>query len=520
MARKPDVSNALTRALSRRDVLRVGGLLVPSALVAPSIFVNVARAATVAAFDYYIGPSGSDANAGTQASPWAITAINTKRSSYAGKRVGLMDGTYNINSLYTGLNQNGYDPALCVQGGSANSPTVIQAVNLGQAVIDCGLPKEINSTIGQTQESGISMGNVVLDGLKIIRAGVKCVEFGGGGSGQWPGWVVQNCEFTQQDGTAVAGAGGGNFSLIEIANASAPIVRNNYFHGNKGGPTGGAYSGDHFTTTQQWNTRNALYEYNTVLGNGMYGKEGGNFGTTIRYNHIDTTGWSTQIDGLQDFVGRYPGSEGDPGLPMSIHHNVIVSTMNDMRPTLGAGNYYPDRCDIYNNTFIIIGGNSSYGTILAVNTGKLNWYNNIHYAGTGVTEFNAINVDAPGIFDYDCYYSGGNYGYGYQTAAKDGNAHLAVSSLAAWKALLPAGCQAHTLDHQDPNFVRSGSGASFYKLQASSPAKNAGSTNGTSSGSPCEMGAWGNGAPATIGSSLVTGAAPSPIPEAPTLSVS
>ena len=50
-------------------------------------------------FDYYVSTTGSDSNAGTLASPWAITAINTKQATYAGKRVGLLPGTYDVSGL-------------------------------------------------------------------------------------------------------------------------------------------------------------------------------------------------------------------------------------------------------------------------------------------------------------------------------------------------------------------------------------------------------------------------------------
>src|SRR5580700_10727712 len=100
MASREFKSKTTAAPLSRRDLLRAGSLLVPAAALAPGIFTRSAQAqASTSTFDYYISPSGSDSNAGTQGSPWSITAINTKQATYAGKRVGLMDGTYTVYSL-------------------------------------------------------------------------------------------------------------------------------------------------------------------------------------------------------------------------------------------------------------------------------------------------------------------------------------------------------------------------------------------------------------------------------------
>ena len=89
--------------------------------------------AEAATFDFYIGPSGSDSNDGlTTSTPWAITAINTKAATYAGLRVGLLDGTYRITS-------GGDDSYLLgmpsTASGTSGSHTVIQAVNPRLAVI-------------------------------------------------------------------------------------------------------------------------------------------------------------------------------------------------------------------------------------------------------------------------------------------------------------------------------------------------------------------------------------------------
>jgi hypothetical protein len=110
MGTRKTLPGNVTGALSRRDVLRAGGLIIPAALVVPAWLSRTAYAATT--FDYYISPSGSDSNPGTSSQPWAITALNTKQSLYSGKRVGLLDGTYNVYSLFAAVSHDGYSPVL------------------------------------------------------------------------------------------------------------------------------------------------------------------------------------------------------------------------------------------------------------------------------------------------------------------------------------------------------------------------------------------------------------------------
>jgi hypothetical protein len=83
-------------------------------------------------FDFYIGPSGSDSNAGTRSSPWAITALATKASIYRGRRVGLLDGTYRFSST-PGISIPSTASGVTV--GGVTFRTVIQAVNARQAIL-------------------------------------------------------------------------------------------------------------------------------------------------------------------------------------------------------------------------------------------------------------------------------------------------------------------------------------------------------------------------------------------------
>lgn len=132
----PPSAQSVDRALhSRRSVIKHGAFAAGALLLPWRPRWAQAQSAT---FDYYISPTGSDSNPGTQASPWSITAINTKQSVYAGKRVGLLDGTYNVYSLCQAGAWN--LAALVVNGGTTGSPTVIAAVNPQKAILDAHDP--------------------------------------------------------------------------------------------------------------------------------------------------------------------------------------------------------------------------------------------------------------------------------------------------------------------------------------------------------------------------------------------
>src|SRR6185312_8312991 len=107
----------------------------------------VASSSAGQTFDFYISTTGSDSNAGTLASPWAITSLTRtsgNRSAIAGKRIGLLPGTYGIYNLWitgvTNLSGNlatasssstgtyAYNaPVLALPSGSAGSRTFIGA---------------------------------------------------------------------------------------------------------------------------------------------------------------------------------------------------------------------------------------------------------------------------------------------------------------------------------------------------------------------------------------------------------
>lgn len=459
---------------------------------------SVAATTPPVACDYYIGTGGSDSNPGTSGSPWAITAINTKQATYAAHVVCLQDGTYNIFSLYSAVGHDGYTPVLAIQGGSSGSPTIIRALNVHAAIIQANngatYPPN-NPAIGNNSSSNkqyVTIDGIVLTGhsSKGIDLGDYAAAFAGT---RYAGWTVKNCEITGQNATSIAS--GNNLSSLELLGGTGTLIQNNYIHDNIG------YSSqnpDHMSGTVQWLTVGATYEYNSVIQSGnIYGKEDGNSGTTIRYNYVDASGWS-QLPLISDFVGVPTDSAS--GISNSIHHNVGVGGGGfSFNPTLGSG-YFKDTAYIYNNTIVASSVSNSIGLLARVDNGLLNSYNNIVRTSTN-SDYNIaiFNIGAPGLVDYNLYYSTVNdYTFG-EFSSKNSNTRVG-DTYSQYKTNL-GGIEAHSLEGSlvDPLFVGTGGTSVQYKLQSGSPAKNAGKSDGTTGGSTVDIGAWGNNPPSRIG---------------------
>ena len=95
-------------------------------------------------FDYYISVTGSDANPGTIASPWAITSLRPPSaqpgSNYnllPNKSVGLLDGMYVTASMgpIGGIPSGYNNTRLQIPNGSPGTPTVVASVNQRKAII-------------------------------------------------------------------------------------------------------------------------------------------------------------------------------------------------------------------------------------------------------------------------------------------------------------------------------------------------------------------------------------------------
>ena len=124
--------------ITRRNLLKHSGIAA-LAVATSDLFVRAARSQAASTFDYYISPIGDDNNPGTLASPWSITALNSKMSTYSGKRIGIIGdvgGTQTAihygtvggtqSKLYSLMNALGAQNAvLKINGGSSSASTYL-----------------------------------------------------------------------------------------------------------------------------------------------------------------------------------------------------------------------------------------------------------------------------------------------------------------------------------------------------------------------------------------------------------
>jgi hypothetical protein len=494
---------------------------VPPAPTAPPKALGIAAyiGATAATFDYYISTTGSDLNVGSLASPWAITGLNSKRSTYTGKRVGIIAGTYNVYSLCQAGSWNA--PALGVNGGTSSASTYVASCNssgvytLGAATITAlnpsggAFPTVECPVIGQGTGSSLSnSGYLTLDGLNITgsyQTGVWFYFATNGstvaGQGGTSGCVVQNCQIYN-----ISGNDNDNVSGIYFQQCTAPLVHNCKIYGVQP-PTAGENAQD-VAAIYTYYCVNAVYEYNTIYNcnQAFRDKYTPNSGATIRYNYVEING-STPIAALGDGVG------GLPGTTYTLHHNIfnVIGA--------GASGWYGDSWSLgaqspnysyYNNTMIIPSGGS--GPQLAADgtsAGSATVYNNITYVSSGVPQYGGllnVTTGSVALCDYNLWGTVAATSSNALGQSAVGNPGApSTKTLSAWQTAFSLDAHSHALN---PTFVNPTSlNPAGFALSpgtaGSASGSSPGSTTGLPSGVACDMGAWGGASPpAQIGSSF------------------
>jgi hypothetical protein len=513
------VSQSVRTATSRRDFLRYGSVVVGASILAP-VWPRGAAAQTTSAFDYYISPSGSDGNAGTSSSPWALTALNTKRSTYAGKRVGVLPGTYSCLNLVGGSYTGDFStPAFNIAGGTANSPTVIQSTTPRGAILDAGANSS-NNPNGQPLIGTITptcgQGYITIDGFEVKNCYGRAVSVGQQTGAPFSGTrllgpVIQNC-YIHDLTNNISGA---NPTGITLYSSQGALIQNNYItnlYDNYGRASG----------IEIWTSIQTVTQYNTVISKsaqqsgGILHKNASQYNNTIRFNYIDMTTSGTSAYGMT------VDDDGGSGTTDVINNNIVIGNNPVYLSAMDVGGYpnNQNHQQWYNNTFLGI-PNCSVGCWIRVGApATIKFYNNIISRGSvGGRGDVDTNRSALALIDYNCYPSAPSLGL-----TQDGSDGYpsSSSSLSAWAAVLPSGTvgkDAHSVT-ASPMFVGSGSGAASYKLQSGSPCVGRGSSTGAAGGTVTDIGAWGNGA-TQVGCSFASGSTGStPVPDAPVLSVS
>jgi hypothetical protein len=503
----PDTAH---RSLSRRDMLSRGAQVL-SVLALPQFVVSKAWGQTTPSFDYYISATGSDSNPGTQAAPWAITSLqdtNPNNAKIAGKRVGLLAGTYNVARMTSGSQASDYQhPVLHIPSGTSSAPTIVQSVTPQGAIFTFAGNNGANAVFGQNPNSA---GNFTLDGVVINGGGYGgCLVYASystsiyTGPGVAPGITIQNCEIYGINATAV----GSNEACIFLQGALNAVIRNNKLHDvSKPAQPDHAHGYEEYACTGTQFIYNTVYNCPTALD-----AKAGCSGTVVAYNYF----YNCPVAAVQGFDGA-EGNPNNPNLPYSIHHNVIDSCGG--QHATDVNNTTSQAINWYNNTcYDTRGGSMSTATLdLRSSASRLiQCFNNICVMtanGSGPYMGSvALTLGGYSVLDYNTYYFNS-----YSNAwGLIGAATSTLSSLGLWQ--IASGADGHSLV-SNPQFASSivpGAGPAQFKLSSNSPCTGAGRTNGSSSGSACDMGAWGNGTTA-IGANFASVA----VPDAPTLKVS
>jgi len=557
---------ASNRAISRREILRIGGVLIPAGVLLP-IWRRANAASASTTFDFYVSPTGSDSNPGTVAAPWAITSLMNRSinannqanfGKTSGKRIGFLPGTYNVSEQMQG---DSFTGAIQIDGGTSGSPTYYGSSNssgqysLGTATLTAltsgGLPggglswPSNGPILGGLTNTPHKGGFVTIDGLRFTAFTYKAIRLGGVSSADGPAITgdvsIQNCEFFGQffqsgamtdnfaciwlDGTATVGAGGtGNY-----------VITNNYFHNNIGVQSGGE---QHLCSIFIFNCANVQITYNTGVNSGTlaWGKDSANQGTTVAYNYVDTTALTASgvLYGFSDFTGAYNGTTGLT-LTSNFHHNIVVTSNGWGFGLRGAAvnEAWQTPVNIYNNTVVMTGNPypAIWANTQAGDPTSVKIYNNIITGSADGSGYKHILTGAHALSV--CDYNGEPSSTMSWALVAPGTGDSTVGQYTAASAFAAgvasnggiSGCEAHSVSNNSPQFtgVNTGQPSSQYQLQSGSPFKGAGSTSGTASGAACDIGAWGGASPPSqIGCNFSAPASSSSpaVPMAPRLTVS
>ena len=524
--------------VTRRTLLKQGGCAALAGAVPLALRVPRAAAATTT-FDYYISTTGSDANPGTLASPWSITALNAHRSVYAGKRVGIIAGIYNVYPLNQKAVWNG--PALAVNGGTSGSPTYVASCDTNgnyfpraatlTALNPIGalFPSVEASIIGQGYAANgnystpvPSLGYVTLDGLVITGSYQTGVSFWyniTSENGGIPGCVVQNCEIFD-----IGGVVNDNVAGVYLQGCSGALVHNCKIHdivalGGNEIDVAGIFS---------YYCHSNVYEHCTIYNciQAVRDKYFPNGNATLRYNYFEIGGATSSAQGaICDATG------GNAGDVYTIHHNILKVFAAGVDLWYGATWFVPIKTGyaIYNNTFVFGGG--SPGLLLGTAgsgvsaASVITHYNNIYaVSGTPNPGYGiVVMTNTIALSDYNLYSSLVASGTALKLAGSTSNPYSPTASynLSGWQKALSVDSHSAALDpvFASPGILSPGGYKLALGTAGSATSATPGRTTGTTNGTVCDMGAWGYD-PALGGRPLQIGCNFGPIPNPPVVTVS
>ena len=508
----------------------------------PSAWARHARGAasqgTSYSPSYYISTSGSDSNAGTLGSPWAITALNTKQSTYAGMTVCVLAGTYDISSLMGTF----HSPALTLNGGpnSSNPTNIISCNGSGVytprvAILDVkgasgfygGGNGNLSTMMGVSdQDTGggptpTNWSNLTVDGLILENWSLWAFQVGSfnGNGGPASNVHLLNLEFTNGNGANSTGLSGVHSAGLELyyysgttASRNGVVVSNCFFNNNTANSVN--TNDTHYAAIQVWggisvdnstSSSGLIVEKSTFFDTGpIYGGDdtGIIFDTLLQQNFIDSTesNPAMQASPTRGFGNSLTSSITSLGTV--IRNNIFKGGLGgfDGGPPASEGSF-STAVVFANNTIDLDGGTVGPGpgsriALSAGFSGLIKNYDNLYWdnGDTGIGAAGAYgyangNTDGFSVADYNIYgtQTGSNIFTTYSSSG--GATEVVYSTFAAWKSAI-GGLEAHSSQSSSNPFTSGGSRALAYLVQSGSPAYQTGKTGGTSGGSTVNVGAW------------------------------
>jgi hypothetical protein len=445
-------------------------------------------------FDFYISPTGSDSNSGTISSPWAITAINTKRATYAGTRIGLLDGTYSTSGMPN--SGGGSNPALMLASGSSGSPTVLQAVNPRMAILDDNHYARPNhgAILGAVDAAA---QHIQVKNIKFYRSS-QVATFWHRTSGRGVGLKIIGNWFD-----AGVGHEPDNTPYIYMSAWDDPDISNNLFT-NLSNPFPVEDPNYGCMAILSYGCKRNQITENTFDGcvKAHHSKYSGGTPQTDDQEHTFARNYCKDLDialwGYDNTAQTNQEPVAGPYAASIIENNVFEHCANVHN---NPGVYSANAPMIFrNNTmYNASGATSGFNTHarVASNGYRPSVYNNINYNTGTWHEWHALVISlssgTPQIitFDYNCW---GPSSVSFQTHSvigypfAAGGSYSTVTSLASWRTV--TGQEANSI-LDDPEFLMTGTDADRFKLNsATSPCWNAGRVGGLSGGATRHIGAW------------------------------
>jgi len=478
-------------------------------------------------FAHFISTTGSDSNVGSLASPWAITAINTKQSTYAGTNLGIMPGIYDVSLL---MQAAGYEGAVLQIQGGPNSSTLTYIgtcdssgnYQAGTATLDAfgsvgqyggGNTTHTPYILGQTVHGTgtgpqpTNWGNWIVDGFIFIGFSNWAMSIGGGVDitpSTASNCTIINCTFANGLTSAV----GTHPAALILYQYNNVLVSNCLFYNNGSTQTDNTHSGASITGEGfgSGGSSGLTIEFCSFIksqGNYVFQDNGNASNTTTRYCYFDFTP-ATNVANVYAAEGMTNPSTGLSG--SSFHHNIIVQggvIDNVGFQASDTGSPY----SAYNNTWIR-GADNNLGIRLVTTgvAGLITAYNNLMYDNddtTGTTYgYMAASSNGFALCDYNIYGSNMSGTQFTTFSASGGQGGQVSQTFTSWKSAI-GGLEAHSTINNTNPFTSGGTTfpSLAYQVVSGSPAFQTGHVGGVSGGTLCNVGAW-DGTVTQIGSNL------------------